>query len=363
MSVIAYSLLALLMAPAPASARDIPTRQIQAAIQAEISRQDIPGLSAAIAVDRRVQWAEGFGKADLENSVPARPSTVYRLASVSKPITAVAVLQLAERGSLDLDSPVQKYVPAFPEKAWPLTVRHLLGHLGGIRHYRSQAEVNSTRRYTSLTEALEIFKDDPLLYEPGTRFSYTTYGYNLLGCVVEEVSGERFADYLQAHIFEPAGMKTIRVDDQAEIIPNRAQGYRRTPDGATLNSNLADTSNKIPGGGLCGTAVDLARFAIALERGLLLKQPSLDRMFTRQRLADGRLTDYGLGWYLQEDGGVREVFHSGGQQRVSTFLYMAPSERVAVALMCNLEGANLGGLARQIAWMVLNPTSASERAR
>jgi len=363
MSVIAYCLLALVAALAPVHARAIPTREIQAAIRAEMSRQGIPGLSAAVALDRRVQWAEGFGKADLENSVPAKPSTVYRLASISKPITAVAVMQLVEQGKLDLDAPVQKYVPAFPEKAWRLTTRQVLGHLGGIRHYRSRTEVDSTKRYASLTEALEIFKDDPLLFEPGARFSYSTYGYNLLGCVVEGASRERFPDYLREHIFRPAEMKTIRVDDVAEIIPNRAQGYRRAPDGTLFNSNLADTSNKIPGGGLCGGVEDLARFVIALERGSLLKKSTIDLMFTRQRLADGSLTDYGLGWFLRQDKGPLEVFHAGGQQRVSTFLYLLPSERLSVALMCNLEGANLGNLAKQIAWIVLNSRAPTDPLR
>jgi CubicO group peptidase (beta-lactamase class C family) len=351
---IAYCLLAFVVALAPAPARDVPTLQIQAVIKAEMARQGIPGLSAAIALDREVQWAEGFGKADLENSVPAKRSTVYRLASVSKPITAVAVMQLVEQDKIQLDAPVQEYIPAFPEKAWPLTTRHLLGHLGGIRHYRTREEVNSTKRYVSLTEALEIFKDDPLLFEPGARYSYSTYGYNLLGCVVEGASGERFPDYLRERIFRPAGMESIRVDDVAEIIPHRAQGYLRVPDGPLLNSNLADTSNKIPGGGLCGTVVDLARFAIALQQGTLLKKSSIDLMFTRQRLAGGDLTEYGLGWFLQQANGPLEVFHSGGQQRVSTFLYLLPSERLSVALMCNLERADLFRLARQIAGIVLN---------
>ena len=142
--------------------------------------------------------------ADVENNVPAGAGTVYRLASISKPITATAVMQLVERGRVDLDAPVWKYVPAFPVKPWPVTVRQLLCHQSGVRHYRGD-EISSTRHYVDLTEPLKIFKDDPLLFEPGTRTSYTTYGYNLLGAVVEAASGMKFADYLEANIFRPAG--------------------------------------------------------------------------------------------------------------------------------------------------------------
>ncbi len=327
----------------------VRVEEIEPLIRAEMERQKIPGLSVALVVGDHVRWAKGFGYADLENSVPATEQTVYRLASISKTITAVAAMQLAERGKLDLDAPIQRYCPAFPEKPWPITARHLLAHLSGIRHYKRPEEITSTRHYRRLVDTLEIFKDDPLEHEPGARFTYTTYGYNVLGCVIEGASGMSYLDYVRENIFRPAGMERIRDDNVFAIIPHRAQGYRRTPDGELQNSALADTSNKIPGGGLCSTVVDLAKFAIALRRGVLVRKETLEQMWTRQKTRDGQEISYGLGWNLSQYRGQREVFHTGGQPRVSTLLYMRPDQGIAVVLMSNLEGARLIELARQIA--------------
>lgn len=269
--------LLVLLSPSRAAAQQttLPpekVRQIEALVAAEMSKQKIPGLTVAVAADRRVRWSAGFGMQDIENAVAARPATVYRLGSISKPITAVAVMQLYERGKIDLDAPVQKYCPAFPEKQWPVTTRQLLGHLSGIRHYKSDEEFNSTRLYASITEGLSMFKDDPLLFEPGTKYSYTTHGYSVLGCVVEGAAGQRFADYVSENVFKPASMEHARVDSVADIIPNRAQGYRITDKGVLTNSPLADNSYKVPGGGFVSTAEDLARFAVALQTDRLLKR-------------------------------------------------------------------------------------------
>lgn len=325
-------------------------RDIEAAVRAEMERQGIPGLSAAVAAEGELKWSAGFGFQDLENQVPAKPLTSYRLGSIAKPVTALAAMQLWEQGRLDLDAPVRKYVPAFPEKPWPVTTRQLLGHLGGIRHYRGN-EINITRQYPTLVEGLDIFKDDPLLHQPGTKYAYTTYGYNLVGCAVESASGMQFPDYLRQHIFRPSGTRDLRVDSVAELIPNRAQGYRKGPDGKLRNSNLADTSYKIPGGGLCGTVEDLARLALAVQAGKLVRPATLELMWTRQKMLDGQETGYGLGWSVNTRNGEREIAHSGGQQRISTLLYTLPEARCAVALMSNLEGAQLTALARQIADM------------
>lgn len=327
--------------------------EIERAIRTEMERQRIPGLSVALVTEHRLQWVKGFGYADLENSVPATERTVYRLASISKTITATAVMQLAERGKLDLDAPIQRYCPAFPEKPWPITARQLLAHVSGIRHYKRPEEITSTRHYTRIVDALEIFKDDPLEHEPGARFTYTTYGYTVLGCAIEGASGMSYLDYVRENIFQPAGMDRARDDDVFALIPHRAQGYRRMPSGELQNSPLADTSNKIPGGGLCSTVLDLARFAIALQQGKLLRRETLEKMWTPQMTRDGRQTSYGLGWSLSEHRGRREVFHTGGQPRVSTLLYMRPEDRLAVVLMSNLEGARLLDLARRIADLAL----------
>jgi len=328
-------------------------KQIEALVAAEMARQKIPGMSVAVVSGGQPRWAAGYGMQDVENNVPAKASTVYRLGSISKPITAVAVMQLFERGRLDLDAPVQKYCPAFPEKQWPVTTRQVLGHLSGIRHYKSDEEFNSTRFYASVAEGLNMFKDDPLLFEPGTKYSYTTHGYSVLGCVVEGASGQKFADFVRENVFKPAAMERIRVDSVADIIRDRAQGYRITDKGELTNSPLADNSYKVPGGGFVSTVEDLAKFAAALQAHKLLKRETTELMYTRQKTKDGKDTSYGLGWGVGERGGKRSVGHSGAQQRVSTFLHMLPEQGVAVVLMSNLENARLGDLSQQIGDIVI----------
>ena len=359
----AFFLLFLLFVAAPLTSAQQTSRtplpaekikQIEALISTEMSRQNIPGLSVAVVAGGQLRWSNGYGLADLENFVPAKAATVYRLGSISKPITALAVLQLAERGKLDLDAPVQKYCPAFPEKQWPVTTRQLLGHLSGIRHYKSEEEFDSTRFYPTMVEALAMFKDDPLLHEPGAKYTYTTFGYTVLGCVLESAGGMKYGDYVRENIFKPAGMDRMRVDSISDIIHNRAQGYRKTDSGALINSPLADNSYKIPGGGLVSTVEDLARFAIAVQSHTLLKKETTEQMFTRQKTKDGKETNYSLGWSVGVQNGVRFAGHSGGQQRITTFLHMLPDKGVAVAVMVNLEGARLGDLVTKIGDLLLN---------
>ena len=326
---------------------------IETAVLAAMQRLGIPGLSAAVVRDRELRWSAGFGLADVENAVPATHATVYRLASVSKPITATAVLQLAEKGRLDLDAPIQRYVPAFPEKQWPITARQLLCHQSGIRNW-TEEEFHNTRRYTSLEGALAPFRDDPLLFEPGTSTQYSSYGYTLLGAAVEGAGGAPFMEQLRAGVLEPAGMESARDDDVLAIIPHRAEGYWRRKDGTLLNAPLTDTSNRLPGGGLVASVEDVARFASALQRGVLLKPETLRMAFTTQTVRGGRVTGYGLGWTLGRTGGRREVYHVGGQPQVSTVLYTVPESGLAVVVLSDLEGVEnaLLELARQVAAIV-----------
>lgn len=346
----------LLAAPRTQYAAELPPAivvKVETAVSKLMSAQSVPALSLAVVTDHQLAYSNGFGFADLENYVPAKSSSVYRLGSISKSITALAVMQVAAASKIDLDAPVQQYCPAFPEKRWPVTARQLLGHLGGVRHYQGD-EISSARHYENWVEGLNIFKDDPLLHEPGTKYSYTTYGFNVLGCAVEGASGETFPDYIRKHIFAPAAMDRIQLDDVHHIIHNRVRGYQKAENGAILNCDLADTSYKIPGGGLSSTVEDLAKFAIAMQNGSLVSEKARNEMWTRQKTRDGEETTYGLGWQLGKRGGLKEVGHGGGQQGTTTYLYMLPEKRLAVVLMTNLEGVQgLRDLAAEIAGLVL----------
>jgi CubicO group peptidase (beta-lactamase class C family) len=347
--------------------------RIEAAIAAAMDRMHIPALSVAIVNGNELQFNRAYGTTDIENGVKALPVTVFRIASTSKPLTAVAAMQLVDRGALDLDAPVQKYVPAFPEKPFPVTTRHLLAHLSGIRHYRA-GEGERTDRFDSLTDALRIFKDDPLEHEPGARYTYSTFGYTLLGAVIEGAARMPYEAYLRQHILDPAGMTRTCVDDIFALVPNRARGY--TPrvfavfDGEYRNASLMDPSYKIPGGGLLSTAEDLVRFAIGLHRGTLLSRESLGLMAMPQSTRDGATTPYGLGWYAGPRAGFKpgeSMWHGGVQAGFTSELWLVPSRGFAVAILANLEGGGrlgLAALADEIAAIALAGVSgpAADRA-
>ncbi|MFN2511807.1 MAG: serine hydrolase domain-containing protein [Pyrinomonadaceae bacterium] len=339
-------------------------KQIEALIQQEMTRQSIPGMSVAVGINGQVRYAKGFGTADLEHSIPVKATTVYRTASIAKPMTATAVVLLAEQGKLDLDAPIQKYCAAFPEKPWPVTARQLLGHLGGVRHYTKPGESSGTTHYFTIEESLKLFKDDPLLHEPGSKFHYTTYGYSVLGCAIEGAAGLGYEDYMQENVFKPAGMAHTRNDDHFFVIPDRARGYLKLDDrtyaelpavvkgkvkvGQLYNAQLHDTSMKVPGGGLVSTSVDLVKFGHASMTGTFVKQPALERMWTPQQTKDGKKTTYGLGWGVGERAGMKLFSHSGGQAGTSTLLYVLPEKSIVIAAMCNLEGASLGRMLDEI---------------
>ena len=341
--------------------------KVEQSINAWMTRLKAPGLSISVVTDNQLSFQKGFGMSNIENDVPARVSTVYRLASVAKPITGVAVMQLVEKGKIDLDAPVQKYVPSFPVKSHPVRIRDLLTHTSGIRHYKGD-EFASTRHYKSLTEALSMFKDDPLEHEPGLKHTYTTHGYTLLGVIIEAASGMSFADYLRENIFKPAGMSQSEIDSVTNIIKYRASGYKKNELGEIRNADLADTSYKLPGGGLVSTVEDMARFAIALEKGTLIKKESfqlmtknylskeiIERTFAPAKPPPGLELGYGFGWIIGSKKRKDSVWHGGVQQGVTTVIYLVPKERLALSIMTNLEGegTEIENIADQVANIIL----------
>lgn len=353
-------ILLLVAAPAiggpPALSSD-RTAKIDERVHAEMKELGVPGMSIAIATDDKLAYSKGFGLADVENQVPATADTVYRTASIAKSFTAVAVMQLAEQKKIDLDRHVDEYYPAFPKKEWPITARLLLAHMAGVRHYEKPFESLNTRHYFDVPSALRVFSDDPLLFEPGTEFHYSSFGFNLLGALVEQASGKEFDAYLKEAVWKPAGVESTRPDNHFAVIPHRASGYIRLDNmeddklpravtrsmkaGELYNAPLHDTSVKVPGGGLVSTAPDLVRFATAVNCGKLLSPKSLEAMWEPQHTKSGAQSDYGLGWRVFEHSDRKIVGHSGGQSGVATFFMLCPKKHAAAAVMCNLQHAKL----------------------
>lgn len=336
---------------------------IEKAAAGFMSANSVPGLSAAVVLEGEPRWSAGFGMADLENYSPATSVTLFRLGSISKPISATAVLQLWESGKLDLDIPVQKYCPAFPQKEWPITTRQLLGHLAGIRHYnpdgKGDVPEDSARHFSSMQESLQLFANDPLVAKPGTKFNYSTYGYTLIGCVFGGAASEKFTDYLRKNVFEPAGMGQTRDDDYFTVIPHRTRWYHKDKSGIVRNAGVLDSSYKIPGGGIISSADDMARFEAAIMADKLLKRSTRDLMWTSLKTADGKETGYGLGWGITDKFGLRILAHTGGQQGTSTAFAVVPDRNAGVVVLCNLDDVDVNGLAMQILRIALDlPESA-----
>ena len=326
--------------------------EIEKAVSTFMSANSVPGMGAALVLDGEPVWSAGFGMADLEDSAPATSSTLFRLGSLSKPITATALLQLWEHGKLDLDAPVQKYCPAFPQKEWPITSRELLGHLGGIRHYNRDGKgdipEDSARHFASMEESLQIFAADPLVAKPGTKFNYSTYGYTLLGCVLEGAASQKYMDFVRENIFKPASMAQTQADDFFTIIPHRTRWYHKDKSEIVRNAGVLDSSYKIPGGGLISSADDMARFEAAMLADKLVKRPARDLMWTPQKTPDGKSTGYALGWGISDKFGIHIVAHTGGQQGTSTAFVLVPERRAGVIVLANMDSVDSGNLADQI---------------
>jgi len=326
-------------------------REFEAFAEKQLASAHMPGLSVAVMKDDFV-WSHGFGFADVENHIPATAESSYRLASVTKPMTAVAVLKLAEEGRIDLDAEVQKYVPSFPKKQWPVTVRQLLAHLGGISHYRDLAAEQHFREPKNTAESLAVFRDFDLVAEPGTRFSYSSYGYVLLGAVIEGATGKPYADVMREKVWTPLGMTNTLMDDMRAIIPNRVRGYELR-DGKLRNAEYVDVSSRFAAGGTRSTVLDMLAFVRGITAGKVLAPATVDQMWTPQTTKNGRTIAWGLGWDVSPIAGRFAVSHDGSQPETETYLVYIPSQHFAIALATNLQGANLHPFADRLAAIFL----------
>lgn len=334
---------------APTSPYQRAIDQAVALIQNFMVERNIPGLSAAAGVGGHIVWAEGFGYADLENRVPVTPLTKFRIGSVSKTLTSAALGLLYEQGKLDFDAPVQKYVPSFPQKRWEITVRQVAGHIAGIRHYRGD-EFLLARRFASVEQSLEIFREDTLLFKPGERYSYSSYGWNLLSAVVEGASGQDFLPFMYENVFWPLGMLNTVADHTDSLISYRTRFYVKDQNNRLLNAPYVDNSYKWAGGGFLAPPRDLVIFGMACAKPGFLKKETIALLQTSMHTTDGKPTNYGIGWRIGTDeAGRRWVGHSGGSVGGTTFLIVYPESGVVVAIVANISSAGFGDLPQRLA--------------
>lgn len=382
-SLLALGATALL--PARAQAQDFARPYVQAPVPAryasaiEEAREmllrlmhegGIPGLSVAVGVDGEIVWSEGFGYANVEHRIPVMPLAKFRSGSIAKAMTGTGLAVLVERGRIELDAPVRRYVPEWPEKHPTITIRQLAGHLSGIRHYDPQGEeFFNQKRYTDIVDALEWFRDDPLLFPPGTKYSYSSWGYNLLGAALQRAAGKPYLIHMDEAVFEPLGMRSTVADHSDTIIAYRVSFYERAGGGPSyhtrqsgwhseehtlLNGPFSDNSYKWPGGGFLTTPEDLVRLGSALLEPGFLKAETLALLLTPMRTASGQETGYGLGWRMGTDSrGQRTFGHGGGSVGGTSRLLVYPEQRVVVAIQANLTDVEYGGLPERLAWVFM----------
>lgn len=345
------------LAQAPQLAPD-KRAQVETAVSRFVAANHVPGVSVAVVENGAEEWSGGFGYADLENSVPATSLTLYRLGSISKSLTATAAMLLWQQGKLDLDAPVQKYCPTFPQKDTPITTRELLGHLAGIRHYKSNSqddpEVGNTKHFSDPIQAgLDFFKNDALVSKPGTEFHYSTQGYTLVGCVIQGASGDSYVDYETRNVLLSAGMTHTVPDDRFAIIPYRTRFYTTEKSGTVRNADFLDSSYKIPGGGWLSSADDMAQFEVAMLNDRIVTRATRELMWTPLKPTDGKEDDYGLGWGTGKGSGFLDVGHSGGQQGCSTQFLIVPEKRAGIVVLTNDDAADAPKLAFELIKIVL----------
>ncbi len=326
--------------------------QFRTFVKTQMAADQIPGLSIGFRKGDHV-WMEGFGYADLEHQAPAKPETSYRMASVGKPMTAFGILKLVETGKLDLDAEVQTYVPYFPQKAYPVSTRLLLGHLGGISHYQNYDLEGHFKDQKDTRAAIAVFEDFDLIAAPGTRYNYSSYGYNLLGAVIEGASGETYGDYMRRVLWGPLGMENTIMDHPDVIVPNRARGYRPGPDGKPINSEFVNISSRFAAGGIRSTVPDLLNLAKSISAGAILSDSLFDVMTTSMSTTAGRNTGYGMGWGVDDINGRFMIAHSGAQAETRTYFMVLPKDDFAMAILTNYEGADRMPYVRRLYQLIM----------
>ena len=312
--------------------------------------KDFPGMAVAVAYDGVIVWEKGYGFANVEEQTPVDPAqSLFRIGSVSKTLTAAAMARLIEQGKLDLDKEVQQYVAYFPKKKYPLTVRQVAGHIGGIRHYEG-SEFMSNVFYPDVRSSMDIFMNDPLLFEPGKKYAYSSYGWNLLSAVIEETAGVPFLTYMQTEVFDRAGMKNTHPELPKQFLEQKVQFYIKDDAGKNQIAPEVDNSYKWAGGGFIGTARDLLLFSEAVYDETLMKEATYKTLVATQFTMDGKATNYGIGWRTAEDKKSRSwVGHSGGSMGGTTMFLVYPEQKLTVVTMVNLSGAKMNQLAWRMA--------------
>jgi CubicO group peptidase (beta-lactamase class C family) len=315
-------------------------------VKAEMARQKIPGLSLAVLRNGRVVLLKSYGLANVEHRVPVKPETIFQSGSIGKQFTAAAVMMLIEEGKLSLADKITKFFPDAPPAWSNITVRNLLNHTSGMGDY--PAEIELKRDYTE-EELLSIFKNAPLDFEPGASWNYSNVGYVTLGILIRKVTGKFYGDFLQERIFRTLGMTTARVISEAEIVPNRAAGYRLVNGELKNQEWVSPSTNTTADGSLYFSILDLAKWDAALYTDIPLKQSSLSQIWAPTILSAGKRKSYGFGWHTDTIHSRRVVFHSGAWQGFKSSIIRFLDDKLTIIFFANSWETNDVKLTRGLA--------------
>ncbi len=312
-----------------------------------------PGAAILVAKDGNTIYSKAFGMADLELNVKAEPKNVFEIGSITKQFTAVAILMLEERGELSLEDNIIKYIPDYPTHGQTITIHNLLNHTSGIKSYTNMPNfIENSRIDMTPTELIDVFKNEPMEFESGTAFNYNNSGYILLGHIIEVVSGNSYAEFLQANIFDKLEMENSYYGSMVNIIPNRASGYSETESGY---ANAAYLSLTLPyaAGSIMSTTADLLKWQNAMSANTLIKKSSWDKATNGSKLLNGDVISYGYGWDSGNINGSKTIEHSGGIFGFTSNGIFLPEENVYVIGLSNCDCGSIGALTSNVAAMAI----------
>ena len=343
------SLALILLLSTACLAQDSFATRIDDYIRTEMQSQQIPGVALAVVKDGQVVLARGYGLANVEHQIPVKPETIFQSGSTGKQFTATAVLMLVEEGKLSLEDKITKYFTDAPEAWRDVTVRHLLTHTSGMTDYPPDFDLR--RDYTE-DELYQRIKTIPLAFQPGEKWSYSNLAYVMLGILIHKVSGKFYGDFLQERVFKPLEMSTARIISEADIVPNRAAGYRLVNGQLKNQSWVSPSLNTTADGALYLTVYDMAKWDAALYTDKLLKRTTLEQMWTPVKLSNGKTHPYGFGWALGEVRGYRIIEHGGSWQGFKAQITRYVDDKLTVIVFANQARANQAKLAHGVAALI-----------
>lgn len=338
-------------------------KRLDQLLSAEFNQKE-PGCAILVAKDGNVVYKKAFGTADVELDVPLAPGMVFKLASITKQFTAIAILQLVEQRKISLEDSLQKFVPDFPSHGQRINIENLLTHTSGIKDYMQIEHANQYMERWDFTpkQLIDHFKNHPLEFEPGTRYSYSNSGYYLLGYIVERVSGKSYQSYVKDNILTPLGMSETYFDTDNNIIPRRVKGYRKD-NGKLKNADYWSPTIAYAAGGLLSTTGDLLKWFNGILAHKIIIKETLDKAFTPYKLRDGSQVNYGYGWYIENTGKVRSIEHAGKMNGFLTNQIYYPEQNVFIAALFNSENAPRDEMSRKISEIVLGQSLQTESSR